>query len=140
MLLVGEYRHAIDTKSRLFIPAKHREQLGETFVITRKVEKCLALYSNEEWQKFTDKLNTLPDSVVGEIKQFIYPKTMIATPDSQGRVLISTDLRTYAKLEKNTVIIGVGDHGQIWSEELWAEKESSRDIDKMTELLRQLGL
>ena len=140
MLLVGEYRHAIDAKNRLFIPAKHREQLGESFIITRKMEKCLALYSDGEWQKFTDKLNTLPDSVVGEIKQFLFPKTMWASPDAQGRVVITPELRSYAELDKNVVIIGVGDHAQIWSESRWQEKESKRDTDAMVELLRKLGL
>ncbi len=140
MLLVGEYRHAIDVKNRLFIPVKHREQLGDSFIITRKIEKCLALYSDAEWQKFTDKLNTLPDSVVGEIKQFLFPKTMWATPDAQGRVVITPELRGYAELEKNTVIIGVGDHAQIWSETRWEEKENARDAEAMVELLRTLGL
>ena len=66
MTLLGEYRHVVDTKNRLFIPAKFREELGETFYITRKImEKCLAIYSEAEWQKFSEKLNTLPDSKVG---------------------------------------------------------------------------
>lgn len=140
MLLVGEYRHAIDVKNRLFIPAKFREQLGESFIITRKMERCLALYSDVEWQKFTDKLNTLPDSIVGEIKQFLFPKTMWATPDAQGRVVITPELRGYADLDKNVVIIGVGDHAQIWAENRWDEKERNRDTEAMVDLLRKLGL
>ena len=140
MLLVGEYRHTLDAKNRLFIPAKYRETLGETFYITRKMDTCLAIYSEEEWKKFTDKLNTLPDSVVGDIKQFLYSKTICVTPDSQGRVVLTPDLINYAKIDKSTVIIGVGDHAQVWSEALWDEKERTRDMASMTELLKQLGL
>ena len=140
MLFVGEYKHSIDAKNRLFIPAKYRDMLGESFYITRKMEKCLAIYSEAEWSKLTDKLNTLPDSVVGSIKQFLYSKTISATPDSQGRVVLPPELLSYASIDKNTVIIGVGDHLQIWSDQLWEEKENAIDTEALMEQLRQLGL
>ena len=140
MLFVGEYKHSIDAKNRLFIPAKYRDMLGESFYITRKMEKCLAIYSETEWSKLTDKLNTLPDSVVGSIKQFLYSKTISATPDSQGRVVLPPELLSYASIDKNTVIIGVGDHLQIWSDKLWEEKENAIDTEALMEQLRQLGL
>ena len=137
---VGEYRHSLDSKNRLFIPAKYRDMLGDSFYITRKMEKCLAIYSESEWIKLTDKLNTLPDSVVGSIKQFLYSKTISVSPDSQGRVVLPPELLTYAGIEKNTVIIGVGDHLQIWSDNLWQEKENAIDTAALMEQLRQLGL
>ena len=84
MLFVGEHKHSLDAKNRLFIPAKYRDMLGDSFYITRKMEKCLAIYSESEWNKLTDKLNTLPDSVVGSIKQFLYSKTISVSPDSQA--------------------------------------------------------
>lgn len=140
MLFVGEYKHSLDAKNRLFIPAKYRDMLGDSFYITRKMEKCLAIYSEAEWNKLTDKLNTLPDSVVGSIKQFLYSKTISVSPDSQGRVVLPPELLTYASIDKNTVIIGVGDHLQIWSDKLWEEKESAIDTAVLMEQLRQLGL
>lgn len=140
MMLLGEYRHTIDAKNRVFIPAKLREQLGETFVMTRKMEHCLALYSEYEWEKFAEKINTLPDSLVGAIKQFLFPKSVTVTPDSQGRIVIPSDLGQYAKLDKNAVIAGVGDHAEIWAEDLWTEKENNCDIAALTEQLRALGL
>ena len=100
MLFVGEYKHTIDAKNRLFIPAKYRDMLGESFYITRKMEKCLAIYSEAEWSKLTDKLNTLPDSVVGSIKQFLYSKTISATPDSQGRVVLPPNCSLMLPLTK----------------------------------------
>ena len=140
MLFVGEHKHSLDAKNRLFIPAKYRDMLGDSFYITRKMEKCLAIYSENEWNKLTDKLNTLPDSVVGSIKQFLYSKTISVSPDSQGRVVLPPELLSDAGIEKNTVIIGVGDHLQIWSDGLWEEKENAIDTAVLMEQLRQLGL
>ena len=141
MTLLGEYRHVIDAKNRLFIPAKFREELGETFYITRKVmEKCLAIYSEAEWQKFSEKIYTLPDSKVGKIKQFIFSKTAQVTADSHGRILIPANLLAYAEIDKNTVIAGIGDHVQVWNEETWDAKESEIDLHEMEDLFCQLGL
>lgn len=135
-----EYRYSLDAKNRIFIPAKYREILGDSFVITRRLDPCLALYTNEEWEKYAEKIRALPDSVALELKLFIFPKTLVAEPDSQGRVLIPSDLKEYAQLDKNAVILGAGDHAQIWSESLWEEREKKRDVDHLRELMRQLGL
>ena len=140
MLFVGEFHHTLDAKHRIFIPAKYRTALGDSFYITRKMERCLAIYSEAEWTKMTDKLNTLPDSVVGAIKQFLYSKTVSVTPDGQGRIVLPPELMQYAAIEKNAVIIGVGDHLQIWSDALWSEKENTMDTAALMEQLRQLGL
>ena len=140
MLFVGEFHHTLDAKNRIFIPAKYRTALGDSFYITRKMERCLAIYSEAEWTKMTDKLNTLPDSVVGAIKQFLYSKTVSVTPDGQGRIVLPPELMQYAAIEKNAVIIGVGDHLQIWSDALWSEKENAMDTAALMEQLRQLGL
>ena len=140
MLFVGEFHHTLDAKNRIFIPAKYRTALGDSFYITRKMQRCLAIYSEAEWTKMTDKLNTLPDSVVGAIKQFLYSKTVSVTPDGQGRIVLPPELMQYAAIEKNAVIIGVGDHLQIWSDALWSEKENTMDTAALMEQLRQLGL
>ena len=140
MLFVGEFHHTLDAKNRIFITAKYRTALGDSFYITRKMERCLAIYSEAEWTKMTDKLNTLPDSVVGAIKQFLYSKTVSVTPDGQGRIVLPPELMQYAAIEKNAVIIGVGDHLQIWSDALWSEKENTMDTAALMEQLRQLGL
>ncbi len=140
MMFCREYRYSLDGKNRIFIPSKHREILGDTFYVTRRLEGCLALYTNEEWEKYSEKINALPDSVVMSLKQFIFPKTFQAELDTQGRIVIPQDLKDFAGLEKNCVIIGVGDHAQIWSEDRWDEKEKTRDTANLEELMRQLGL
>ncbi len=141
MQLVGEYFHTLDAKNRLFIPAKHREILGESFMITRKIgDKCLAAYSAEQWEKLSEKLTQFPDSVVNKLKKFLYSKTISVTPDAQGRVMLSSALIEYAKIEKNVAIIGCGDHAQIWAEIAWREDEENLDTAEMQELLIKLGL
>lgn len=141
MTLLGEYRHNVDPKNRLFIPAKFREELGETFYVTRKImEKCLAIYSEAEWTKFSDKLNTLPDSKVGKIKQFVFSKTAQVSPDTHGRILIPANLLQYANIEKSVVIAGIGDHVQIWNEKDWDAKEEELDLAEMEGLFTELGL
>lgn len=141
MTLLGEYRHSVDPKNRLFIPAKFREELGESFYITRKImEKCLAIYSEAEWAKFSEKINTLPDSKVGKIKQFVFSKTAQVSPDTHGRILIPGVLLKYANIEKNVVVAGIGDHVQIWDEKAWDAKEEELDLAEMEGLFMELGL
>ena len=141
MEFYNEFRHVIDAKNRLFIPAKLREDLGESFFVTRKIsEQCLAIYSAEEWTKFATKLKSLPDSKMGTIKQFVFSKTALLSPDSHGRILLPANLVKYANLEKNVVIVGVGDHIQIWNEDDWDAKEQSIDLVEMQALLSEFGM
>ena len=140
MLFFGEYRHTLDAKNRIFIPAKYREGLGESFYVTRRMETALAIYPEEEWIKLTEKINNIPDTAISAVKQFLFSKTFQVSPDAQGRNVRPPDLLKYAKIEKNAVIIGSGQYLEIWSEALWAEKEANIDTAALTELLRQVGL
>ncbi len=140
MDVYGEYHHTIDAKNRLFIPAKFREELGDTFYITRKLEKALIIYSAEGWQELKERLQSKPDSVVIKIKQFIFPKTVDATPDANGRVVLSPFLINYADLGKNVVVAGIGDHVEIWAEDKWAEKEGKMNTEELNDIMKELGL
>lgn len=141
MPFVGEYNHTMDAKNRLFIPAKFRESLGENFYITRKMNKtCLAVYSETEMNRLADKLNELPDSDVSDIKEFLFSKTILVTPDSNGRVVLLPSMLTYAGIAKNAVIIGAGNHLQIWSEDAWVAEEQKRDMALLRSKLSAIGL
>ncbi len=141
MPFVGEFSHTIDSKNRVFIPAKFREQLGDTFYISRKMDKfCLAVYSEEEMNRIAEKINEFPDSEVSEIKAFLFSKTILATPDSNGRVVLSPSILKYAKIERNVTIVGVGNHVQIWSDTLWEEQEATRDLADIRRKLASIGL
>ncbi len=141
MLLVGEYNHSLDAKKRVFIPAKFRESLGESFFITRKMNKpCLAVYSQEEMELISDKLNSFPDSEVSDIKEFFFSKTTQVSPDANGRVGMTDALLEYAGIDKNAVIIGAGNHLQIWSEDAWHKQESERNMTDIRAKLASIGL
>ncbi len=139
-LFCQEFRYSFDEKNRIFIPSKYREILGPSFVISARMEPSLAIFTHDEWKEYTDKIEQLPASVVMKVKQFIFPKTFIATPDSHGRVVIPQDLKAYAGIDKNAVIIGVGNHAQIWAEEEWDRHFTPEDTKSLAEIAGQFGL
>ena len=136
---VGEYRHTLDSKKRLFIPAKFRELLGENFAISRINEKCLLLFSEEEWIKYTDALLNGVPADTKRIARKVFSKTTYVTPDAQGRVIIPAKLCELAELNKNAVVIGAGTHAEIWSEENWDAMEDELNDEALSEAFGKLG-
>ena len=136
---VGEYRHSLDAKKRLFIPAKFRELLGENFAISRINEKCLLLFSEEEWSKYTDALLNGVPADTKRIARKVFSKTTYVTPDAQGRVIIPAKLCELAELNKNAVVIGAGTHAEIWSEENWDVMENELNDEALSEAFSKLG-
>ncbi len=120
-MFMGEYHHTIDEKGRIIIPAKFREMLGDTFIVTRGIENCLFVYPNDEWQKIVTKLESLPFTKrdARQFVRFFLSGATIAEFDKQGRVNLTTPLIDYAKLEKDCVVIGTGSRLEIWSKKDW---------------------
>ncbi len=139
-MLCGRFKHTIDNKNRLFIPAKHREQLGECFVIMQNTDGCLDVVTLRSRQELEEKLNSFPRSQTAEIRRFLFSQSCECVPDSQGRVVIPTPLMEFAEIEKNVVIIGVGDHVEIWSERRWDEHMQSSSIEKISADMIALGI
>ena len=137
-MFLGEYAHALDSKNRMFVPAKYREELGETFIITKSVDKCLTAYTMEEWQKLKAKLDAMPAAKSRRIKRFIFANAEDVQCDSQGRVLFSAQLRAYAGIEKNAVIIGVGSYLEIWAEEEWAKARAADEAEDIAKMMEEL--
>ena len=110
-MLTGEYNHSIDSKGRLIIPAKFREILGDSFVITKGLDNCLFVYPDNEWKLFEEKLRTLPltNKNARTFTRFFLGSAVEGVLDKQGRVLISSALRDFAGLEKEVVLVGVLD-------------------------------
>ena len=106
--MTGEYRHSLDNKGRLFIPAKLREELGEVFYITLSMDRCLCVYSAESWQSFSEKVGAMPYVKQRRMRP-LFAHAARCELDSQGRTIIPQNLRTYASLTKNvTVVTGEG--------------------------------
>lgn len=134
-MLMGEYHHNIDDKGRLTIPSKFRFDLGDRFVITRGIEKCLFAYSEEDFNKIVKELQTIPFTKkdARNFMRFFLSGATVVEFDKQGRINISTPLISYANIQKECVVIGTGDRLEIWSLEDWNEfmnstKDSMSDI------------
>lgn len=128
-MLVGSYQHNIDAKGRLIMPAKYREHIGATFMLSLGYDNCVRAYSPEEWKNFKAKIDALPDEDedVLTIKNVIYSNSAECEVDKQGRILIPQNLREYANLTGETVIIGMSNCIDIWDSKNWNDKYGKVD-------------
>lgn len=120
-MFMGEYHHNIDDKNRLVIPSNYRSSLGESFIITRGLEKCLYIYTESEWKKIVDKLASLPFTKK-DARVFIrsfFSAAANCNLDRQGRIIITPNQAIHADINKECVIIGANDRIEIWSKENW---------------------
>ena len=108
-MLIGEFEHSLDAKGRLIMPAKIREDIGDSFIITKGLDGCLFGFSKNEWNNFEEKLKTLPltNKNARDFVRFFLSGATECEVDKQGRFLISSNLREYANLEKEAVITGI---------------------------------
>ncbi|MBD7936823.1 MULTISPECIES: division/cell wall cluster transcriptional repressor MraZ [Cytobacillus] len=122
-MFMGEYHHNVDTKGRLIVPAKFRENLGEIFVLTRGLDQCLFGYPLTEWKELEEKLKALPMTKkdARAFTRFFFSGATECEIDKQGRVNIASPLMQYAKLDKECVVLGVSNRIEIWSRSLWEE-------------------
>ena len=137
--LTGQYQHSIDAKGRVFIPAKLREELGETFYVTMGMDSCLSVYSDASWAKFTEKFESLPYTKTKAMRP-LFANAAKCEPDSQGRILLPQKLRAYAGLDKDVVIIGVSNRAEIWNAERWAALEAEElNPENLAAVMEELG-
>lgn len=140
---MGEFHHTIDEKGRIIIPAKFRNELGSELVVTRGLDKCLFLYSKDEWDKLSNKLSTLPFTKqdARNFNRFFLSGATTSEFDKQGRINITSPLISYAGLNKECVIIGVNERLEIWDEEKYNEFLSNNedDFSKIAENLFGMG-
>ncbi len=142
-MFMGQYNHTVDSKGRLSIPSKFREQLGDEFIVTRGMDGCLFVYDNENWAAFEKSLMSLPKFNSKELRNlrriFISGAAQVEV-DKQGRILLPAALRESAGLEKDVVLAGVGDCIEIWSQEKWDSLELDTENDDIAETMERLGI
>ena len=138
-MLIGEFHHSIDEKGRIIIPMKFRDELGNKFIITRGIENCLFVYPMDNWNKICDKLNSLPFTKkdARNFNRFFMSGATEVELDKQGRVNVASPLISYAKLDKDCVVIGTGDRLEIWSQNAWDEFFDSAK-DNMSDIAENL--
>lgn len=138
-MLMGEFHHNIDDKGRLIIPSKFRYELGEKFIITRGLEKCLFVYSLDEWAKIIDRLKSLPftNKDARNFTRFFLSGAAECEFDKQGRINITSPLVNYAGLTSKCVIIGANDRLEIWAEDSWNSFFSENE-DSLSDIAENL--
>ena len=138
-MLMGEFHHNIDEKNRLVIPSKFRNELGDKFIITRGLDKCLFVYSIVEWTKIVEKLKTLPftQRYARNFTLFFLSGAADCELDRSGRVSITSPLIEYADITKECVIIGANDRIEIWSKESWDTFLNDNE-DKLSDIAENL--
>jgi MraZ protein len=143
-MFIGEYQHTLDPKNRVIMPSKFREKLGDSFVMTKGLDNCLFIYSSKEWSIVEDKLKSLPmtNKDARAFVRFFFAGASECELDKQGRIVMPNNLKDYAKIDKDLVIIGVSTRIEIWSREEWNKFNSDANIsyEDVAEKMSQLGI
>lgn len=143
-MFMGEYQHTLDTKGRLIIPARFREELGEKFVVTRGLDNCLFVYPLSEWSILEEKLKSLPltKADARRFVRFLFSGATECQLDKQGRINLPVNLRQYAHIDKDVVVIGVSTRVEIWASEVWEGymKEANESYEEIAEKIVDLGI
>lgn len=140
-MFMGTYDHSIDAKGRVIVPAKFREELGDSFVVTLGLDGCLFVYPQEDWEDFVKQLRELPGSKEArKLQRYFMAGAASCELDKQGRTLIPATLREFAQMKKEVVLTGMADRIEIWSKEKWIENNSYEDMDDIAASMQELGL
>lgn len=143
-MFLGEYQHSLDIKARFIVPARFREELGGRFVATKGLDNCVFIYPLDEWKNIEEKIRSLPftRADVRSFARFFFSGAAELEPDKQGRVVLPQNLREYAQIDKDLVIIGVGPRIEIWSSPIWAayNQTAASSYESYAESLVDLGL
>jgi MraZ protein len=142
-MLIGEYRHTVDDKKRISLPAKFRKELGKKVVVTRGLDNCLFLFPHKTWEanaKEIAKLGWKADA--RGFTRFMFSGASEIDIDSMGRILIPDYLKEFAGLKSPVIFAGVHDRIEIWNEKRWEsyKKQIEREADSMAEKLSQVGI
>ena len=141
---VDEYERQLDERGRIILPAKIRSLLGNTVYITRApFDRCLHLYTEEEWSNVSDKVSQLPTATDRNAAAFVrlfYGKATSEQVDKQGRISIGEKLMEYASLTKEVVLIGANTRLEIWDSETWKKYQEELSDDIMMEGILKYGL
>ncbi|MBO7677760.1 MAG: division/cell wall cluster transcriptional repressor MraZ [Erysipelotrichaceae bacterium] len=141
-MFIGEYQHNLDAKGRIIIPSRFRDELHNTFILTRGLDGCLTIYSLEQWEKMFVELNKLP-TTKKDARSYLRMLTTRATEctlDAQGRIIIPSFLAKAVNIEKECVVVGVNDHIEIWDKKAWEDYylEASNNFEEVAENLNEL--
>lgn len=139
--LIGNYQHTIDSKGRMFLPSKLRTEIGESVYMTRGLDHCIFLFSEEQWKVFYDKIQSISTYNARDLQLFFLGNAAQSPIDSQGRIAIPQGLREFARLTKDVTVIGVSGKLELWDSAKWNAFNVKMEDDKSVEAtLRELNL
>ncbi|OJI08931.1 MAG: division/cell wall cluster transcriptional repressor MraZ [Candidatus Vogelbacteria bacterium CG22_combo_CG10-13_8_21_14_all_37_9] len=143
-MLIGEYRHNLDDKKRISVPANFRKELGKKVIISRGFDKCLFVHPLSEWQRFTEELEKMPVGRIDsrDLARFIFAGAAPTEIDSLGRILIPDFLKNFAELKTKVVVVGVSRRLELWDETKWEENTQRIEgqADLLAEKMGELGM
>ncbi len=137
-MLLGQYDYSIDPKGRLNFPAKFREDMGETFIVTRWLDDCLVAFPKEEFQQMAQLLMSKGITKNRDVQRFLFAAATEVEPDKQGRILLPAKLREHAGLDKEVTIIGNMNHAEIWNTQAWNQRQETMDSESIAQAIDAL--
>ena len=140
-MFIGEYSHSIDNKGRMAVPVKFRKILKKGAIVTRGLDNCLFVYTQEEWKKMVEKISQLP---LDQQKSRAFARLMLAGAmdvqlDFQGRILIPEYLRKFATIKKETIVAGLYSRLEIWDKNSWEKYQAATEKDSV-KIAEELGV
>jgi len=138
-MLYGQFHHNLDAKGRLSVPSKLRDKLGETFIAAAVMDRCVCLYSTDEWEKLMAGLGEMPLTKSRRLQRYLSANAVDVTVDAQGRILLPKHLLEYAELTKETVVIGAGNRAEIWNPSAFEEESARMTLDEIEAEFTALG-
>lgn len=130
-MFLGEHRHALDTKGRVIFPVRLREELGAQVVLQKGIDPCLYVLPPEEWERQVERVKALPTTKpeARRYARFFFSQAQSERIDRQGRLTVPQAFRTYAGLERDVVIVGVGSRVEIWDADRWEQHRSQSEAE-----------
>lgn len=126
-MLLGQYDYSVDSKGRFNFPAKFREEMGTSFVVTRWLDDCLVAFPQTEFQEMAQRLLSKGITKNRDVQRFLFSAAIEVEPDKQGRILLNPILREHAHLDKEITIIGNMNHAEIWDTQTWNQRQTTTD-------------
>ncbi len=141
-MFTGEYRHSIDGKGRVAVPARFRAELATGATVCRWLENCIAIFPKQVWQQLADAASAerYTDSSARAFTRFLFSGAFEVEPDAQGRVVLPASLRQFGGLKSEVVVVGAADHLELWEPARWQEVSAQMSSDEFAERIGGLGL
>lgn len=139
--MTGEFKSTLDSKGRMNVPIKLREEFGERFFISKTIgSRCIKVYKVEDWQALVSKIDDMPLVQAQPVRRHLIGSAYEVIPDKQGRISVPPTLREYAKLSLDVVVVGVGKYAEIWDKAEWILENEQRDNETLAELATVLNI